>query len=93
MGEAVSLALAVYNARKNRIRYETLWRDETAGALDPNNAQAYVDLLRRAMALGGFHQVLFVSHSPEVWERADVRLVVEGGRVAVDAGAGASEAA
>jgi exonuclease SbcC len=85
VGEALGLAIAIFNARKSGIRWRTLFRDETAGALDPKNAQAYVDMLRRALALGGFHQILFVSHSPEIWERADVRLRVAGGRVEVEA--------
>ncbi len=86
VGEAVGLAIAIFNSRKSGIRWETLFRDETAGALDAVNAAAYVDMLRRALELGGFHQVLFVSHSPEVWERADVRLLVEGGTVSVMGG-------
>jgi len=34
----------------------------TAASLDPENAQAYVEMLRRALTLGGFQQVVFVSH-------------------------------
>jgi exonuclease SbcC len=85
VGEAIGLAIAIYNARKSGIRWDTLFRDETAGALDPANAQAYVDMLRRALTMGGFWQVIFVSHSPEVWERADVRLHVGDGKVEVGA--------
>ncbi len=85
IGEALGLAISILNARKSGIRYETLWRDETAGALDPENAARYVLMMRRARELGGFHQVVFVSHSPEVWESADVRLEVAGGTVKVAA--------
>jgi hypothetical protein len=42
-------------------------------------------MLRRALALGGFAQVIFVSHQPEVWERADSRLFVADGRVKPEA--------
>ena len=28
-------------------------------------------MLRRAMDLGGFHQVIFICHTPLVWELAD----------------------
>lgn len=58
-----------------------LWLDEAAGALDPDNAMAYVSMLRRAHELGAFRQVIFVSHSQEVWEAADARLFVADGRV------------
>jgi len=84
VGEAVGLAIAILNARRNAIKWGTLFRDETAGALDPENAGRYVQMLRRARELGGFAQVLFVAHQPEVSEAADVRLVVEGGRVMVE---------
>jgi DNA repair protein SbcC/Rad50 len=83
VGEAIGLAIAIFNAQKNGVRWRTLWRDETSGALSATNAQAYVDLLRRAMALGGFHQVVFIAHQREVVERADVRLLVRDGQVTV----------
>ena len=82
IGEALGLALAIFNARKNNVRWETLWRDETAGALDPVNAQAYVEMLRKAREVGGFHQIIFVAHQPEVWESADAVIKIADGRVA-----------
>jgi len=85
VGEAISLGIAVYNARKSGVRYETLWRDETASALDPDNAQAYVAMLRRAREIGGFHQVIYVAHLPEVWQAADTRLYVADGAVRAEA--------
>jgi DNA repair protein SbcC/Rad50 len=85
VGEAIGLAIAIFNAQKNGVRWRTLWRDETSGALSATNAQAYVDLLRRAMALGGFDQVVFIAHQREVVERADVRLLVKDGTVTVAA--------
>ncbi|KKK65151.1 hypothetical protein LCGC14_2977030, partial [marine sediment metagenome] len=81
VGEAVGLALAIYNARKSGVRWKTLFRDETTGALDPDNANQYVLMLRRAMALGSFDQCVFVAHLPQVYEAADVRLYVADGRI------------
>lgn len=86
VGEALSLAIAIFNARKNSIRHRQLFRDETAGALDHVAAIAYVDMLRRARELGGFHQVVFIAHQRELVDRADVRLMVEGGQVSIDGG-------
>ena len=51
------------------------------GALDAANDKEYVRMLRRAMDLGGFHQVIFICHTPLVWELADVILSVGGGYV------------
>ncbi|MGH9821656.1 MAG: hypothetical protein ACREDR_00135, partial [Blastocatellia bacterium] len=96
ISEALSLALAIFNHRSAHDRagalnagiwenasadYETLFRDETAGALSPENAQAYIKMLRAAMQLGGYSNIIFVSHSPEVWQLADVRLMVDNGTV------------
>ncbi len=83
VSEALSLALAIYNARKSGIRWRTLFRDETAGALDPENAGRYVAMLRRALTLGNFSQCVFVAHLPQVYEAADVQLLVGHGRVTV----------
>jgi ABC-type glutathione transport system ATPase component len=63
------------------IRYETLFRDETVGALDAVNGKEYVRMLRRAMDLGGFHQVIFICHMSFVCELADNVLSVGGGSV------------
>ena len=84
VNEAVNLGIAIYNMRQgDGIRYETLFRDETVGALDATNAKEYVRMLRRAMDLGGFHQVIFICHTPLVWELADSILSVGDGSVVV----------
>jgi len=78
------LGIAMYNARKGEgIRYEMLFRDETIGALDRQNGFEYVRMLRRAMEIGGFYQVVFVSHAPGVWELADRVVEVKDGRVKI----------
>jgi len=82
VNEAVNLGIAIYNMRQGEgIRYETLFRDETVGALDAVNGKEYVRMLRRAMDLGGFYQVIFICHTPLVWELADCILSVSGGQV------------
>jgi exonuclease SbcC len=93
VNEAVNLGIAIYNMRQGEgIRYETLFRDETVGALDAANGKEYVRMLRRAMDLGGFHQVIFICHTPLVWELADRILSVGDGRVVVEnSGDGATD--
>jgi exonuclease SbcC len=84
VNEAVNLGIAIHNMRKGEgIRYETLFRDETVGALDAANGKEYVRMLRRAMDLGRFHQVIFICHTPLVWELADQILTVGDGHVVV----------
>jgi exonuclease SbcC len=92
VNEADYLGIAIYNMRQGEgIRYETLFRDETVGALDAVNGKEYVRMLRRAMDLGGFHQVIFICHSPLVWEQADRVLSVDAGCVVMGGGESASE--
>jgi exonuclease SbcC len=85
VNEAVNLGIAIYNMRQGEgVRYETLFRDETVGALDAANGKEYVRMLRRAMDLGGFHQVIFICHTPLVWELADTVLSVGAGCVGME---------
>jgi len=87
VNEAVNLGIAIYNMRQaDGVRHETLFRDETVGALDAKNAKEYVRMLRRAMEVAGFHQVVFICHSPQVWEMADRILYVADGQVTPDDG-------
>ncbi|MHB8413232.1 MAG: hypothetical protein ACYDDI_14970 [Candidatus Acidiferrales bacterium] len=84
VNEAVNLGMAIYNMQQGEgIRYETLFRDETVGALDTKNAREYVRMLRHAIEVAGFHQVIFICHQPQVWELADQVLEVADGQVRV----------
>jgi DNA repair protein SbcC/Rad50 len=85
LGEAVSLGLAMLSTRRAGLDGVTLVRDESGAALDPTNARSYVAMLRRAAELVRAHRVLLVSHSPDVQELCDSRLVVADGRVEVQA--------
>jgi exonuclease SbcC len=72
VNEAVNLGIAIYNGRQGKgTRYETLFRDETVGALDAANGKECVRTLRRAMDLGGFHKVTFICHMLLLWGLAD----------------------
>ena len=82
VNEGVNLGIAIYNMRQDEgAPYETLFRDETVGALDAANGKEYVRMLRRALDLGGVHQIIFISHTPLVWQLADQILSVGDGHV------------
>jgi len=83
IGEAVSLALTMLACRASGQRDVTIVRDESGAALDAAKARAYVEMLRRACDHIGARQVLIVSHSPEVADLCDCRLVVADGTVEV----------
>lgn len=84
VGEAIGLGLAIFNRSRGSVTWRTLFRDETAGALDPENAARYVAMLRRALEVGGFRQCVFVAHLPQVYEAADARVNLRDGRAEVD---------
>lgn len=86
VSEALSLALAIYLARRSRIPVQTIMRDEAAAALDVLDglAMGYVQMLRRVADYGRFANVFFISHQPECLKLADTRLWVRDGAVTVE---------
>ena len=78
--EALRAALALYVNSRNVAPIRTCWRDETLGALDPDNATRYVAMLRRLLDLGGFHHILYVSHNLDAAALADTQIVVRDGQ-------------
>jgi len=83
VGEAIALALSMLACRRSGVVGATLVRDETGAALDPVNASAYVAMLRRSADIVGASKVLFVSHSQDVQDLADAKIVVANGALAV----------
>lgn len=82
-GEAVALAIALFNQQKNGISWQTLFRDEPSSALDDSTVPAYVTMLRKACELGKFSKLFFISHQGVAQEMADQRIIVSNGRVEV----------
>jgi exonuclease SbcC len=85
ISEALKLALAIFNARRQSVPIRTLWRDECDGPLEPRLAVAYPSMLRRAMELGGYQWVYLISHRPDVYDQADTVINVADGRATVSA--------
>ena len=79
--EALKSAVALFVNRRNERPLRTAFRDETTGALDPDNALHYVEMLRRLQERGGFSRIFFVSHNPEVYRLADAQLVFTPGQI------------
>lgn len=83
VSEALMNGIAIFVNTRSPMPIRTCWRDETTGALDPANAQRYVEMLRKVQQLGGFHQVLFISHNPDCTAMADAQLQIAEGVVSV----------
>ena len=80
--EAIGLAIALYNKADHPL--QTLFRDESAGALDVETAPLYVEMLKKAMKIGGFRQTFFITHSPDCAEMADAVLLCKDGKINVE---------
>jgi exonuclease SbcC len=84
LSEAIALALTMLACQRSGIERPTIIRDESGAALDGENGQRYVAMLRRAAKIVGADKVLFISHDPATWDLADARIVVADGRISVD---------
>jgi exonuclease SbcC len=83
VGEALGLAVGLFHAQAAGISLGTVVRDETVGALDPENGERYLSMLRSFLRVGRVHQLLFVAHQPALVDLADAVVRVEDGRIEV----------
>lgn len=83
LSEAVSLALTMVACRRAGLEGCDLIRDESGAALDPQNARAYLQMLREAMKYLGSERVLIVSHNADVSDACDARIRIEDGTISI----------
>lgn len=79
VNEAICAAIAAYVNARNVLPVRTIWRDETIGALDGENAARYIAMLRRLRERSGACHLFFISHNADAAALADVQLVVADG--------------
>ncbi len=83
VGEALGLAVGLFHAQAAGVSLGTVIRDETVGALDPENGEKYLAMLRAFLRVGRVHQLLYVAHNPALVDMADAVVRVEDGRIEV----------
>jgi exonuclease SbcC len=76
VGSAISLALTTIACRRAGMERPTICLDEAGAALDPENGRAWIAMLRRAAKHMNADKVVFIAHSPELQELADVRIEI-----------------
>lgn len=81
--EVLRSAIALLVNTRNSHPIRTCWRDETTGALDVDNAARYIAMLRRVQQIGGFHQIIFVTHNEDCARLADAQVQVADGGVSI----------
>lgn len=80
INEAISLAIAIYNAQQSQCSIDDLVRDECSGSLDTYTAPRYIALLRKAIELGGFSRCYFIAHQDELVDLADAIIDLNDGK-------------
>ena len=83
VGEALGLAVGLFHAQAAGVSLGTVVRDETVGALDPENGEKYLAMLRAFLRVGHVHQLLYVAHNPALIDMADAVVHIEDGRIEV----------
>lgn len=81
--EVISLGLCIYQRRRAGIDTRTIIRDESCSALTEENTERYVRMLDKACQIGGFDQVLYVSHKSCAQQMADAVIAIEDGKAKV----------
>jgi exonuclease SbcC len=77
VNECLTRAIALYAAQSSRKgSYQTLFTDETDGALDLKAKRTFMAMKRAVLAQGGYEREYFISHTPELWELADYTIDV-----------------
>lgn len=79
--DAVTKAIGLYNKQQAGREALTLFTDEKDGALDAQKKKEYLLMKRRTLELGGYEREFFITHSTELQEMADARIVFEDGGV------------
>lgn len=77
INEALTRAMALYQAQASGQQYECLFADESDGALDPERKQQFMRMKREVLRLGEYRQEFFISHTPELWDMADAIINLE----------------
>jgi exonuclease SbcC len=80
INEAITRAMALYQAQQSGQHYNCLFADESDGALDPERKQQFMRMKRKVLELGGYQSEIFISHTPELWEMADTIIDMDGFR-------------
>lgn len=76
VNECLTRAVALYASQSSTTRCDTLFTDETDGALDPEAKRAFMQMKRAILKQGGYGREFFITHTPELWEMADHKIMV-----------------
>ena len=74
INEAMTRAIALYQAQSSGRQYGCLFSDESDGALDDEKKIQFGNMKRKVLELGNFNREFFISHSKNVRDIADATI-------------------
>lgn len=72
INEAITRAIALYQAGLSNKKLKTLFSDESDGALDTEKKIMFVNMKKKVLEIGDYDIEYFISHTPELWQMADM---------------------
>lgn len=81
--DAITRGICLFNIHRSDRVFATLFSDEKDGALDPKRKLEFLAVKRRALELGTHEREFFISHTPDLVEQADARIMLARGGVTI----------
>lgn len=81
--DAIVRAICLMNIRNSDHVFGSLFSDEKDGALDKDKKQAFIDIKKKALAMGSHDNEFFITQTVELQERSDGGILLEDGKVSV----------
>lgn len=82
--KAIQEAIAIYLSEKSGREYQTSYADEADGALDPDNKQHFLAMLRESFKLGRRHFTFLITQTPEIWAQVQQRIILHPGSSSIE---------
>ena len=81
--DAIVRATCLMNIRNSEHVFGSLFSDEKDGALDKNKKQAFIEIKKKALAMGSHDNEFFITQTVELQEMSDGGILLEDGKVSV----------
>ena len=71
VNECLVRAFALYKTQTSGHTFQTLFCDESDGALDPERKRQFIAMKRAVLKIGGYEREYMITQTPELWDAAD----------------------
>jgi exonuclease SbcC len=77
-------AIAIYQSEMSGREYLSSFQDEADGALDPENRERYLAMLKESFQLGRRYYAFVVTQSSEIWQQIEQHICLVPERSAIE---------